>query len=92
MNFAVSISELDRALLAGFLEGEAHLRIHEQNGGQSLGCQMILNQRDDEQDMLEWLLAITGVGRLRRVPAQRTSRPQISWIVDRQDDCRELLA
>jgi hypothetical protein len=92
MNFAVSISELDRALLAGFLEGEAHLRIHEQNGGQSLGCQMILNQRDDEQDLLEWLLAITGVGRLRRVPAQRTSRPQISWIVDRQDDCRELLA
>jgi hypothetical protein len=32
MNFAVSISELDRAFLAGFLEGEAHLRIHRVDG------------------------------------------------------------
>ena len=28
---------LEPCVLAGFLEGEAHLRIHEQNGGQSLG-------------------------------------------------------
>jgi hypothetical protein len=92
MRFAVSIGELQRSFLAGFLEGEASLRIHEQNGGQSLACQMVLNQRDDEQDMLEWLLATTGLGRLRRVAPRLTSRPQISWLVDGQDDCRELLA
>ena len=41
MHFAVSICEADRAFLAGFLEGEATLRVHEQNGGQSLGCHAI---------------------------------------------------
>jgi hypothetical protein len=92
MHFAVSIGELQRSFLAGFVEGEACLHIVEQNGGQSLACQMILNQRDDEQDMLEWLLASTGLGRLRRVPARLTSKPQTSWVVDSQDECRELLA
>jgi hypothetical protein len=70
--FAMSISQLDRSFLAGFLEGEATLRIQEQNGGQSLGCLMTLNQRDDERDTLEWLLASTGLGRLRRVAARLT--------------------
>jgi hypothetical protein len=91
MYFAVSISELDRSFVAGFLEGEATVRIHEQNGGQSLACSMVLNQRDDEQDTLEWVLATTGLGRLRRVAPRLTSKPQISWVVDGQDDCRELL-
>ena len=50
------------------------------------------DQRDDEQDTLEWLLATTGLGRLRRVPARLTSKPQISWTIQGQDDCRELLA
>ncbi len=79
------------SFLAGFVEGEASLRLCEQNGGQSFGCQMVLNQRDDEQDTLERLLASTGLGRLRRVAARLTSKPQISWIVDSQDDCRALL-
>jgi hypothetical protein len=92
MYFAVSISQRDRSFVAGLLEGEATLRICEQNGGQSFSCQMTLNQRDDEQDTLEWLLATTGLGRLRRVPPRLTSRPQISWTVDAQDDCRDLLA
>ena len=92
MYFSVSISESDRSFLAGFIEGEATLRICEHNGGQSYGCQITLNQRDDEQDLLEWILATTGLGRLRRVAARLTSKPQIIWIVDSQDDCRELLA
>jgi hypothetical protein len=39
-----------------------------------------------------WLLATTGLGRLRRVPARLTSKPQVSWVVGGQGDCRELLA
>lgn len=89
--FSISIGERQRSFVAGFLEAEASFRIHEQNGGQSLACQMTLNQRDDEQDTLEWLVASTGLGRLRRVAARLTSKPQIRWIVDSQDDCRELL-
>ena len=38
------------------------------------------------------LLAMTALGRLRRVPARLTSKPQIAWTVDSQDDCRQLLA
>src|SRR5687768_14599385 len=90
MFFSIAIGEHERSFLAGFLEGEASLWIREQT--QSLSCGITLNQRDDEQDTLEWLLASTGLGRLRRVAAHRTSKPQISWTIDRQDDCRELLA
>jgi hypothetical protein len=92
MHFAVSIGELQRSFLAGFLEGEATFVISELNAGQSLACRMHLNQRDDEQDTLEWLLATTGLGHLYRVSARSTSKPQVAWVVNAQDDCRELLA
>jgi hypothetical protein len=84
--------DVKTSFLAGFVEGEATLTILEQNGGQSFACSMKLNQRDDEQEMLERLLATTRIGRLRRVPARLTSKPQIAWIVDSQDDCLELVA
>jgi hypothetical protein len=87
----MSISESDRAFLAGFLEGEAHLAVREQNGGSSFGCGVYVRLRDDDQDLLEWLVALTGLGRLRRVPEQPTSRPQISWTVESQADCTALL-
>jgi hypothetical protein len=83
---------IGEGFLAGFVEGEASLRIHEQNGGQSFGCLMALNQRDDEQETMEHLLVSTGLGRLRRVAPRLTSKPQIAWIVDSQVDCRSLLA
>ena len=82
---------VEESFLAGFVEGEASLRIYEQNGGQSFGCLMTLNQRDDAQETMERLLISTRLGRLRRVAARLTSRPQISWLVDSQDDCRTLL-
>jgi hypothetical protein len=82
----------ERSFITGFLEGEATLGISEQNGGQSFSCQMTLNQRDDAQDTMEWLLATTCLGRLRRIAARSTSKPQISWRVDSQEHCLELLA
>jgi hypothetical protein len=92
VHFAVSIGELERSFIAGFLEGEASLSIRELNGGRSLSCAMALTQRDDEQDTLEWLVALTGIGTLRRLPARAGSKPQIVWSVRTQADCRELLA
>ena len=86
----MSITELDQGFLAGFLEGEACFVITELNGGQSYSCRMSLRIRDDDQDLIEWLVAITGLGRLYRVPAYRTSRPQIGWTIDSQDECLEL--
>jgi hypothetical protein len=67
------------------------LSISEMNGGQSLSCSMYLRQRDDEQDTMEWLLALTGLGRIHRVPARATSKPQLRWAIDAQEDCLELL-
>jgi hypothetical protein len=87
-----SIGERERSFLAGFLEGEASLTVREQNGGQSFSCDMTLKQRDDSQDTMEELLAMTGVGRLYHVPARSTSKPQIAWLVNTQEHCRELLA
>jgi hypothetical protein len=86
-----NIDERRRAFLAGFLEGEASLSIRELNGGQSFSCDLALSQRDDARDTMEWLLATTGIGRLRRVPARSTSKPQIAWLVNTQTHCHELL-
>jgi hypothetical protein len=91
VTLAFSISDADRAFLAGFLEGETCLTIAELNGGQSYSCGIRTALRDDDQEVLEWLAALTGLGTLRRIAAQRTSRPQIAWSINSQDDCLELL-
>jgi hypothetical protein len=81
----------ERSFLAGFLEGEASFVVQELNGGQSFSCLMVLKQRDDSQDAMERLLVATGLGRLYRVPARSTSKPQIAWVITTQDHCRRLL-
>lgn len=60
--FAWSVSEVEGNMAAGFLEGEIHLGITELNGGQSLSCFAQTNVRDDDVDILEWLVALTGIG------------------------------
>jgi hypothetical protein len=89
-HFAMSISELDQGFLAGFLEGEASFLISEQNAGQSYSCGVSVCVRDDDQNLLEWLVGTVGLGRLYRVPAHASSRPQIAWQIDSQADCLEL--
>jgi hypothetical protein len=88
--FAMCISELDQGFIAGFLEGEATFWIGEQNAGQSYSCGLRTNVRADDQDLIEWLLALTGIGTLRSVDARATSQPQIAWDLDRQDECVEV--
>jgi hypothetical protein len=88
--FAMCISDLDQGFIAGFLEGEASFVIAEQNAGRSYSCGVRVGLRDDDQDLVEWLVALTGIGRLRRVPARATSHPQIAWQIDTQEDCTEL--
>jgi hypothetical protein len=88
--FSFAISELDQGFLAGFFEGEASFVVQEQNAGQSYSCGAIVRVRDDDQDVLEWLVALTGVGRMYRVPARATSKPQVAWHIDTQHDCVEI--
>jgi hypothetical protein len=51
---------------------------------------MSLRLRDDDAELLEWLRARTGLGRLTPVPARATSKPQVQWLVQTQADCRVL--
>jgi hypothetical protein len=90
-HFAFSLAEPEWSFLAAFFEGEASLAITELNGGQSYSCGVTLCQRDDEQELLEWCHAVTGLGSLYRVRARATSRPQIGWMIESRDDCVELL-
>ena len=76
--------------IAGLIDGEACFTVSRSNGGSSWLCRMDLALRDDDADLLEWVHATTGIGSLRYVPARRTSRPQVDWIVAAQDDCLAL--
>jgi hypothetical protein len=85
------LSHIDGHFIAGFIEGEAHLAVVEQNGGQSYSCAMTLGVRDDDADLLRWLAARTGLGTVHPVPARSTSKPQVRWILRTQADCRGLV-
>jgi hypothetical protein len=45
----------------------------------------------DDADMLLDIARVTGLGRLFRVPARRTSRPQVCWAVQSKLECRRLV-
>ena len=85
------ISAAEGHFIAGFIEGEGHLGIAEQNGGQSYGCFMSLGVRDDDAPLARWLCERTGLGTLYPVPAYRTSKPQVRWLVRTLADSRALV-
>jgi hypothetical protein len=85
-----ALSEDEGHFIAGFMEGEAHFGLVEQNGGQSFTCFVNLRLRDDDADLVHWLARRTGTGTLRAVPAQATARPQVEWRVYSQADCQAI--
>jgi hypothetical protein len=84
------LTPTDGHLLAGFIEGESHLGIVENNGGSSAACVMCLAVRDDDVDLLRWALVVTGVGTVGPASVTGNSAPQASWTVRRREDCLEL--
>jgi hypothetical protein len=64
------LSHIDGHFIAGFVDGEAHLGVVEQNGGQSCSCVMTLGVRDDDAELLRWLALRTGLGTVHPVPAR----------------------
>ena len=89
--FSNLIPEVEGRFLAGYVEGECHLGIGENNGGQSAKCWLEVRVRDDDRDLLEWLMAVTGQGRLPRAAARANSAPQIGWHVGKQAGCAEIV-
>jgi hypothetical protein len=88
---AQGVDDADGHALAGFIEAEASFGIRSNNGGRSWVCGMTLTQRDDDADMLLDIVRVTGLGRLHRRPAQRSSRPQVCWSVQSKLECRHLV-
>src|SRR5688572_13575779 len=84
------LAPVDGHLLAGFIEGESHFGIVENNGGSSAACVMCLAVRDDDVDLLRWALVVTGVGTVGPASVTGNSAPQASWAVRRREDCLEL--
>jgi hypothetical protein len=86
-----SVSATEGNFIAGFVEGEGHFGIAEQNGGQSYGCFMSLGLRDDDAPLARWLCERTGLGVLSPVPSYRTSKPQVRWQIRKLADCRQVI-
>ena len=83
---------MKKALFAGLMAGEASFSIRPNNGGSSWSCCCGVNLREDDTPLLDELRRTAGCGSLYRVPARGNSRPQTAWVVNRQRDCRRLLA
>lgn len=79
------------AFLAGFIEGEGSFNIGKQSQGTNHSCLMTLAARDDDAGLLGELQAATGLGRLNRRAARRTSNPQVAWTILAKSDCLRLI-
>lgn len=84
------ISSPDGHFLAGLVDAEGCFQITPNNGGTAWRCWFTLALRDDDAEVLVELHELTGLGHLQRTPARGTSRPQITWMIQRRSDCLRL--
>jgi len=86
----VFVMELDGPFLAGFVGGEGHFWISENNAGQSWSCGFALAQRDDNAELVASARDLAGCGDVRWCPPYGTSHAQVHWLVQSMDECRAL--
>jgi hypothetical protein len=82
--------QLDGPFLAGFVAGEGHFWIRENNAGQSWCCGFALAQRDDNADLVAGARDFSGCGEVRWCPPWNTSHAQVHWVVLSLDHCSAL--
>jgi LAGLIDADG endonuclease len=82
--------QLNNAFLAGFVAGEGHFSIRENNAGQSWCCGFALVQRDDNADLVASARDLSGCGEVRWKPPRHTSHAQVQWIVQSTHQCSAL--
>lgn len=85
-------SQADGGFVAGLIAGDGHFSIRPNNGGAHWQCGLAVSLRADDTPLLAELRRWSGIGRLYPVPAQRTSRPQTCWTVQRQAECARLVS
>jgi LAGLIDADG endonuclease len=81
---------LTSSFLAGFVAGEGHFSITENNAGQSWCCRFVLVQRDDNADLVAGARDLAGCGEVRWKRPHLTSHAQIHWVVQSMHDCSAL--
>jgi hypothetical protein len=81
---------LSGAFLSGFVAGEGHFWITENNAGQSWCCGFALAQRDDNADLVAGARDFSGCGVVRWCPPWNTSHAQVHWVVESMDHCSAL--
>ena len=86
----VFVMHLNGPFLAGFVAGEGHFWIRENNAGQSWCCGFALVQRDDNADLVASARDFSGCGEVRWCPPWNTSRAQVHWVVQSMDHCSAL--
>jgi hypothetical protein len=77
--------------LAGFLEGEASFLISKQAQNTNHRTSAKVNLRDDDAPLLHELSAQTGLGKISRLPARASSKPQACWTIGSKSDCLRLV-
>ncbi len=84
------VLDVDIPFLAGFIAGEGHFWIAENNAGQSWSCGFALAQRDDNADLVASARELAGCGEIRWQPPHGTSHAQVHWVAQSMADCSAL--
>lgn len=82
--------ELVGPFLAGFVAGEGHFCVRENNAGQSWSCGFALAQRDDNAELVASARDLAGCGEVRWCPPYGTSHAQVHWLAQSMDECLAL--
>lgn len=90
MHEHVFVMKLTGPFLAGFVAGEGHFWISENNAGQSWSCGFALAQRDDNAELVASAREQAGCGDLRWCPPYGTSHAQVHWLVQSMEECLAL--
>lgn len=87
---ARKVACMDAGFFAGVVAGEGCFSTGERNAGQSRQCTFSLNMRADDTPLVQGLRDYVGCGRIYARAAQGRAKPQVSWQVNRADDCARL--
>lgn len=83
-----------RSWFAGFVDGEGCFEIHKQTRKGNYSCRLTIKLRADDREVLEHIVAVTGIGRVahhRANPDGRKSADQVYWQALTKPECLTLI-
>lgn len=85
------MTKTDLAYLAGLTDGEGHFgfTVEAKPRGRSVKCQFVINLRDDDRPVLDWVQRTLGCGTIYSC-RRRKDNPLARFAVYRIDECEQL--